>query len=156
LPSFINADLNITTPVSAYAGNFFMPLLSPSNSLASLAAALTEVFNNVTAPYPGQFQILVIPNTYPDFYAWFKDNGPLDGGFDGLVGSWLLGEDALTGDLNALKDTIKTFTPPNSSSAPYLIAGKNVWDSVPRGGSNSVNPAWRKAYMHFSKYRRLS
>jgi hypothetical protein len=157
LPSFTNAELNITTPVAAYAGTFFMPLLSPYNSSASLAAALTDVFNNATAPYSGQFQTLVIPNTYPDFYAWFKDNnGPLDGGFDGLVGSWLLDDKALTGDLNALKEAIKTFTPPDSSSAPYLVAGKNVWDAVPRGGSNSVNPAWRKAYMHFSKSRSFS
>lgn len=90
LPDYTHPDLNITTPVSAYAGNFFMPMLSPTNSSDSLAAAVTNVFNNATAPYPGQFQTLVIPKTYPDFYAWFKDNnGPLDGGFDGLVGSWM-------------------------------------------------------------------
>jgi hypothetical protein len=151
LPNFTNVELNITTPVAAYAGNFFMPLLSPSNSSASLTAAITDVFNNATAPYPGQFQVMVLPNTYPDFYAWFKDNnGPLDGGSDGLVGSWLLDEKALTGDLNALKEAIKAFTPPDSYSGPYLVSGRNVWDSIPRGGSDSINPAWRKAYVHFS------
>jgi hypothetical protein len=151
LPDYTNPELNITSPVSAYAGNFFMPLISSSNSSASLAAAVTNVFNNATAPYLGQFQTLVIPETYPDFYAWFKDNnGPLDGGFDGLIGSRLLDEKALTTDLNALKEAIRAFTPPGSSSAPYLVSGKGVWDAVPRGGSNSVNPAWRKALMHFS------
>jgi hypothetical protein len=152
LPDYTNPELNITTPVSAFAGNFFMPLLSASNTSETLAAAVTGVFNNATAPYPGQFQSLVIPTTYPDFYSWFKDNnGPLDGGFDGLVGSWLLDEKALTTDLNALKEAIKTFTPPGSSSAPYLVSGKGVWDAVPRGGGDSLNPAWRKAVMHFSK-----
>jgi hypothetical protein len=154
LPSFTNVELNITTPAAAYAGHFFMPLLSPSNSSASLAAAITDVFNNATAPYPGQFQVMVLPNTYPDFYAWFKDNnGPLDCGSDGLVGSWLLDEKALTGDLNSLTEAIKAFTPPDSYSGPYLVSGRNVWDSIPRGGSNSINSAWRKAYLHFSTSR---
>jgi hypothetical protein len=90
LPDYTNPELNITTPVSAFAGNFFIPLLSASNTSETLATAVTEVFSNATAPYPGQFQRLVIPTTYPDFYSWFKDNnGPFDGGFDGLVGSWL-------------------------------------------------------------------
>ena len=60
-----------------------------------------------------------------EFFSWFKDNnGPHDGGFDGLVGSWLLDENALTTDLNVLKEGIKTFTPPGSPSAPYLVLGK--------------------------------
>ena len=152
LQDYTNPDLNITTPVSAFARNFFMPLLSATNTSETLAAAVTDVFNNAIAPYPGQFQSLVIPATYPDFYSWFKDNdGPLDGGFDGLVGSWLLDEKALTTDLNALKEAIKTFTQPGSPSAPCLVSGKGVWDAVPRAGSDSLNPAWRKAVMHFSK-----
>jgi hypothetical protein len=92
----------------------------------------------------------VIPATYPDFYSWLKDNnGPLDGGFDGLVGSWLLDEKVLTTDLNVLREAIKTFTPPGSPSAPYLVSGKGVWDAVPCRGSDSLHPAWRKAVMHF-------
>jgi hypothetical protein len=152
LPDYTNPELNIPAPVSAFAGNFFMLLLSESNTSETLAPAVTEAFNNATAPYPGQFQSLVIPTTYPDFYSWFKDNnGPLDCGFDGLVGSTLLDEKALPTDLNALKEAIKTFTPPNSSSAPYLVSGKGAWDAVPRGGGDSLNPAWRKAVKHFSK-----
>lgn len=154
LPNYTNPVLNITTPVAAYAGNFFIPVLSPSNSSDSITAAVTTVFNNSIAPYPGQFQVTVRPTTYPDFYAWFKNNnGPLDGGFDGLVGSWLLDEKALTTDLEALKEAIKTFTPPGTSSAPYLVSGKGVWDAVPRGGSNAVNPPWRRALMHYSEFR---
>jgi hypothetical protein len=129
-----------------------MPLISVTNTSETLAAAVTDVFNNATAPYPGQFQSLVIPATYPGFYSWLKDNnGPLDGGFDGLVGSWLLDENVLTTDLNVLKEAIKTFTPPGSPSTPYLVSGKGVWDAVPRGGSDSLNLAWRKAVTHFSK-----
>lgn len=58
----------------------------------------------------------------------------------------------MTTDLQVLKEAIKQFTPPDTSSAPYLVPGKGVWDAVPRGGSNSVNPAWRKALMHFSEF----
>jgi hypothetical protein len=153
LPNYTNPSLNITTPVSAYAGNFFMPILSPSNTSDTLAAAVTAVFNSSIAPYADEFQMTVIPATYPDFYAWFKDNnGPLDGGFDGIVGSWLLDEKALTSDLGELKDAIKTFTPEGSTSAPFLVSGKGVWDAVPRGGSNAVNPAWRRALVHYSEF----
>jgi hypothetical protein len=152
LPNYTNPTLNITTNVAAYAGEFFMPLLSPSNTSASLAAAVKAVFANATAPYPSLFQTTIVSNTYADFYSWFKDhNGPLDGGFDGIDGSWLLDKKALTTDLDVLKQAVKQFTPPDSSSAPYLVSGKGVWDAVPRGGSNSINPAWRKALMHFSE-----
>jgi FAD/FMN-containing dehydrogenase len=61
LPDYTNPELNITTPVSAFAGNFFMPLLSATNTSKPLAAAAADVSNNATAPYPGQFQSLVIP-----------------------------------------------------------------------------------------------
>ena len=152
LPNYTNPSLNITTPLAAYAGEFFLPLLSQSNTSTSLGAAISTVFNASIAPYPGDFISSVLLTTYPDFYSWFKDNnGPLDGGFDSLVGSWLLDEKALTGNLTALKEAIKTFTPPDSSSAPYLVSGRGVWNAVPRGGSNAVNPAWRKALMHFSE-----
>ena len=30
----------------------------------------------------------------------------------------------------------------------YLLGGKGVADAVPRGGSDAVNPAWRKAVVH--------
>jgi hypothetical protein len=33
----------------------------------------------------------------------------------------------------------------------YMVSGKGVWNSKPRGGSDAVNPAWRKTLIHAGK-----
>ncbi|KAI9770052.1 MAG: hypothetical protein M1839_003280 [Geoglossum umbratile] len=152
LPNFTNSALNITTPVAGFGGLFFIPLLSPSNTSASLTTTIANLFADATAPYPLQFEFSIIPEIYPDFYSWYKNhNGPLDAGYNILVGSRLLDVKALTANLTALKEAFKRFTPPGSISGPFLVSGKGVWDAVPRGGSNSVNPAWRTALVHSSE-----
>lgn len=156
-PKFTSAALNVTIPVDAYYGVFSLPLLYPGNSSASLAAAIGDVFASATAAYPFRFMKSVTPTLYKDFYTWYAiNNGPLDAGFDIVVGSRLLDEEALTSNLTAVKEAFKTATPPGSSSQVHLVRGKGVWDVVPRGGSDAVNPAWRKALVHSSKSPFLS
>jgi len=148
-PNITSAALNITSPIDAYYGIFNLPLLYPGNSSASLAAAINNVFATATAAYPFQFLKSVTPTLYPDFYSWYAiNNGPLSAGQDYVVGSRLLDEEALTSNLTALVEAFQTATPPGSSSSVYLVGGKGVWDVVPRGGSDAVNPAWRKALVH--------
>jgi hypothetical protein len=148
-PSFTSPTMNITSPVDAYYGTFNLPLRHPSNSSASLAAAIDDVFTAATAPYPGQFFKSVSSHTYPDFYSWYaQNNGPLDAGYDVIVGSRLLDANALTANSSAVIEAFKTATPPGSSSQVLLVGGKGVRDAVPRGGSDSVNPAWRRALVH--------
>jgi hypothetical protein len=150
-PGYTNPAINITTPVDAYYGVFNLPLLHPGNSSASLTSAISEVFATATAAYPLQFMTSVIPTLYKDFYSYYVvNNGPLNAGFDVLVGSRLLDEEALTNNLTAVIEAFKTATPHGSSSNVYLVGGKGVWDVVPRGGSDAVNPAWRKALVHSS------
>jgi FAD binding domain len=157
VPNFTSPALNITSPVAAYYGIFNLPLLYPGNSSASLTTALSNVFATATAVYPFQFLKSVTPTLYPDFYSWYAiNNGPLNAGGDHLVGSRLLDEEALTSNLTALIEAFQTATPPGSGSSVYLVGGKGVWDVVPRGGSDAVNPAWRRALVHSGAFLLLS
>ena len=151
--SFTSAELNITSPVDGHLGVFLLPALHSSNSSDSLTATITNLFAEATAPYPFQFFKSITTQTYPDFWAWYSvNNGPNDAGHNQIVGSRLLDEKALTGNLTALKETYKAITPPGTTSCVYLVGGKNVMNAMPRGGSNAVNPAWRKAYVHSREY----
>lgn len=148
-PSFSSAEFNITSPINSYIGTFLLPALHPSNSSDSLKSAINEIVTGATAPYPFQFFTSVTTQTYPDFWAWYSvSNGPLGANHDQILGSRLLDGKALTGNLTALKETYQKITPKGSITSIYLVGGKNVMNAQPRGGSNAVNPAWRKAYVH--------
>lgn len=151
-PSFISASFNLTSAVDAFYGVFILPLLHPSNSSATLTAAINDVFNTAKAPYPAQFFTSVTASVYPDFWSWYQvNNGPLDAGSDTILGSRLLDEKALTANATAVKEAYKIITPSGGVTSIYLVSGKGVWNAVPRGGSNAANPAWRKALVHTSK-----
>ncbi|KAL5319321.1 hypothetical protein ACEPPN_012372 [Leptodophora sp. 'Broadleaf-Isolate-01'] len=148
-PNFLNPDWNITNPVDGFAGTFLLPALSSSNTSASLERVLKTLFADATAAYPGQFFSSVSVKSFPDFWAWYKDsNGPLDAGQNQVLGSWLVDGETLTGNLTVLKEGYRAATPPGHLTSVFLVGGKGVRDAKPRGGGNSVNPAWRKAYIH--------
>lgn len=67
---------------------------------------------------------------------------------DKVVGSWLLPAETLTDD--ALRPALVQFLGQDGGRL-YMVSGKGVWDAVPRGGSDAVNPAWRKALVHAGK-----
>jgi hypothetical protein len=126
-------------------------LLHPGNSSATLTAAINNVFNSAIAAYPYRFVSSVTTAIYPDFWAWYqKYNGPLDAGFDTSLGSRLLDEKALTSNQTAVIEAFKIVTPPGGTTSLDLVSGKGVWNAVPRGGSNAVNSAWRRALVHTS------
>lgn len=138
-----------------FSGIFLLPSMSPANSSTSLQAALTPLIEKINTTWPGLFQIYTTPVTYPTFYDWWvNNNGPNDAGYELVIGSRLLDAEALSGNLTALKTVLKTAIPPGEGQAATLnfVSGKGVWHAEPRGGSNSVNPAWRKAIVHTSKY----
>jgi hypothetical protein len=143
----------ITEPVDAYFAPMLMPVLHPENTSDSVTAAINKVFDEATAGSPVQFQKAVIPQTYPDFWAWYNvSNGPLDAGTDQYLGSRLLDKTALTQNLTALAAAYKAATPMGSIASVFLVGGKGVINAKPRGGSNAVNSAWRKAYVHSGTY----
>jgi hypothetical protein len=133
-------------------GVFFIPALSSSNTTDSLAAAFNPIFTHVEETWPGQFVSGISNRTYPSFNDFFLEtSGPNEAGIDLKIGSRLLDAKALSADLPALKSALKVaMGGPGGSIMSHLVSGKGVRDAVPRGGSNSVNPAWRKSLVHAS------
>jgi hypothetical protein len=151
-PTLLYQALGFTTPMDVFLSTYNLQGLYPGNTSDSLLAALTAVFDAATAEYPGQFTIkMPQPAVYPDFWDWYTiHNSPLTGaGVDTVLGSRLLDEKALSQNLTALKDALKIVTQP--ALGVNLVAGRGVANAKPRGGSNSVNPAWRKALVHTGK-----
>lgn len=72
-------------------------------------------------------------------------------GVDKVVGSWLLPPETLTNN-EKFGDALKTFMG-DVGARLYMVSGKGVWDVVPRGGGDAVNPAWRKALIHAGEFK---
>ena len=139
---------NTTIPISGFYGTFLLPLLHPLNSSDSLASALNKVLEEAKALHPGEFFSSVTTVTYDSFWNWYEDNnGPLDAGQNQVLGSRLLDGKALA-DRMGLKKAYKTLTSDGTPALIYLVGGKKLWNADVRGGSNAVNPGWRRAYVH--------
>ncbi len=152
-PGILSPDLNITSPIDAFFGVFFLPQLHPTNTSTSLEETIKKLFADVSTPYPGQYFSSVSVKSYPDFWTWYAvNNGPLEAGGNTVLGSRLIDGEALTKNLTALKQAYEAATPPGHMTSVFLVGGKGVRDAKPRGGSNSVGPAWRKAYIHSGMY----
>lgn len=150
-PNFTMPEWGITSPLNGFSALFSLPFLSPSNTSGTFTTAIDNFLSNATASHPQEVSTSVSFATYPNFWSYYKNgNGPLDAGTDVMLGSRLLDGEALTRNHTALKQAIMQATPPSSITEANLVAGKNVWNAQPRGGSDSVNPAWRKAYVHAS------
>jgi hypothetical protein len=150
-----NSSVNGTN-VAGFSGNFMLPVLSPQNTSSSLTSALTSILANISATYPNEFLISVSNVTeYPTFYDWWiADNGPYYAGIELVVGSRLLSADALH-DVAALETAVKGVLTSETGGGGmnfYFLGGKGIADAVPRGGSDAVNPAWRKALVHAGSY----
>lgn len=151
-PNADAGDLNITAPVEGVvAGVFILPVLSPANTSASLTAALTEALDKAMALFPDQFDYGVQPvESWDDFWGWYKiNNGPLQAGGDGVMGSRLLDEKALTSNITALEDAFKQMG--RTRIDMNFVSGKGSHPTTPRGGGNAVNDAWRRTVIHARK-----
>ncbi|KAM5342131.1 hypothetical protein ACJ41O_015162 [Fusarium nematophilum] len=99
--------------------------------------------------WSGAVQLIVGIEHYDSFLDWFDlhyDQGTA--GNSSYLVSRLLGEEALDGDQAALAKALEPAMSPSGGMAAFLVAGKGVRDACPRGGSNAVNPGWRKSYVH--------
>lgn len=129
-----------------------LPSLHPENTSDSLTTVVNQLFADATSLYPGRFATYTNATSYPDFWGYYEiNNGPLSAGSDILLGSRLLDGKALTGNLTALAEAYKTASAPGLGAQAFLVSGKGVHNAKPRGGSNAVNPAWRRAYVHSGK-----
>lgn len=84
---------------------------------------------------------------FPSLYALYQAYAdPSTAGTDKVVGSWLLPAETLS-DNEGFSDALRTFMG-DVGARLYMVSGRGVWDVVPRGGSDAVNPAWRRALIH--------
>lgn len=151
--------VNLTVPGFGVDGpitGFFGVLTIPGGNNGSAAIPWQPIEAHIQANWPGLFLSANQMGHYSSFWDWIQvhfDSNPV--GDNGLAGSWLLDEQALTGSREKLKDAFQRFAVRGWATL-HLVAGKGVRDGELRGGGNAVLPAWRGAYLHASEYTTIS
>jgi len=141
---YANATSDSWEAIASFQGVFALPDASSADTLAELWAPIWAYINET---YPNQTETKVVSTLFPNLYALYEAYAdPSTAGVDKVVGSWLLPPETLT-ENEGLGDALRTFMG-DSGARLYMVAGEGVWDAVPRGGSNAVNPGWRKALVH--------
>lgn len=128
--------------------------LAPSQSAEALAAAMAPMETYLrNAKWGDKIYAAGIPLDYPDFAEYWATQPPQDAGFSGRLGSRILDEKALTGDIEKLKSALKATTPVPWNTLGHAVAGPGTWKppSGILGGSNAVGPAWRSAVTHIGE-----
>jgi len=132
--------------VASFEGIF---ALSNPASASALEDMWIPFWRHVDETYPNQIVTKATSTIFPNLYSMFLEYADTDGaGVDKVVGSRLLPPETLTDD--AFSDALVGFLG-DSGGRLYMVSGKGVWDAEPRGGSDAVNPAWRKTLIHAGK-----
>ena len=162
-PSLINSGVfgyvitggSYPVTASSFAALYIGYFIGPNKPLSEVAGALTPLLEYINTTWPGQFSIVYDTSSYPDFYSWYLAAFPdsdFGVGTDGLVASRFLDANALSAPQETLVQTLKESTPTPGYVSINMIAGPGLWNAVPSGGSDSIHPGWRKAYVEFSRY----
>lgn len=129
--------------IAGLAGEF---LLLGTENTTDMQAIWDPVIAHVNAIWPDAVALVgLIP--YPSFASWlevYSDKDP--SGYDLWVGSHLLDATSLTSNSTAVGQAFEIF-----SGQAFLVSGNGTRYAKPRGGSNAINPSWRKTYVHASK-----
>ena len=138
--------------VAGYEGVF---VLQDTQNPHDILKLWNPILDHINSTWPGWLAYPTVLE-YPSFKAWYDlyQDADNEAGTDILVGSRLLDEKALTASTDKSIPNWKQFTIVGGGTA-YLVSGKGVRDAKIAGGSNAVNPAWRKAYVHASKSLRF-
>lgn len=140
----ISAFIYLYPSIGSFEALFVLP--SP-NSPTELETVISPTQTYINTTWGHQTNISGAGTTYPNLETVFQLYADAStAGVDKVVGSWLLPPSTLTNS-SALLDPLKTFLDQDGGRL-YMVSGQGVWDAVPRGGSNAVNPAWRKALVH--------
>jgi hypothetical protein len=147
------AEPNVTTePDPAQRGKLFGIWVIPEKTVAQANAILKPMEAAISSSkWPDQVFVAGLGTENPDFISAWLTNVPEQVGFDGRLGSRLLGRRALTGNFTTLKALLKQTTPVPWAILGNLVAGPGVREVTIPGGGNAINPAWRTAYVHLSK-----
>jgi hypothetical protein len=130
--------------VASFHGVFALPDASSASSMVEL---WKPFWAHVNETHPNQTTTKVASNLFPSLWSMYEAYAdPSIAGVDKVVGSRLLPSETLTHNEDFCNSLI-TFMG-NVGARLYMLSGKGVWDAVPRGGSNAVNPAWRESLIH--------
>ena len=125
-------------------------LMTDTNA-TQMTRLLAPHFYHINDTWPG-VAIFANITQYASVNEWFSHNyDPSPSGLDLVMGSRLLDKQALTGNITALKSGLQKFSKGDQTTV-FIVSGKGVHDAQPRGGSNAILPAWRKTYVHASKF----
>jgi hypothetical protein len=124
-------------------------LLYDPASTSTLEELLEPFLRHVSEAYSNQITTKATSEVFSNYYnmslQYADDTGA---GVDKVVGSRLLPPATLREE--AFKDALIQFLG-DAGGRLYMVSGKGVWNSKPRGGSDAVNPAWRKTLIHAGK-----
>ena len=138
--------------IAGMSGNFAMF----DREQGALAAELSRLNDTIKERFgaAGGMMFIMELKTWDSFLDWFDinyDQGTA--GASAVMKSRLLDAKVLTEDTEAIVDAIMSASEPNQGLSMFALGGKAVNNAKPRGGSNSVNPGWRTAYVHASEYK---
>lgn len=126
-------------------------VLQDTSDPNEILARFEPIVAHINAVWPGKMTSFNQTTAYDTFLEWFDANYDMGyAGNDTYIGSRLLDERALTADLSKLSTAVRNTSTITGLQQFNLVSGKGVFDAKPRGGSNAVNPAWRRAYTHSS------
>ncbi|KAI0172632.1 FAD-binding domain-containing protein [Hypoxylon sp. FL1284] len=137
---------NLTYPGSSATGagiaGFF--LKEGTQDTSSILDIWAPIVDHINKTWPG-LSISLGPAAYPSFQAWYSTHfDETSAGSDMYVGSHLLDAAALTTNTTAVSEAFRVLGEANA----FLVGGRGVKSAKPRGGSNSVNPSWRRTIVH--------
>ncbi len=145
VPNFLGGG---SRKISGIKARFIMTDASDENDLSSI---IRPIIINITSSYPNTY-VFMNSSQFSDWNSWFNqnfDSSPT--GHDKVVGSRLLDKNSLTANETALRIALEEFSA-GGEAAVFLVSGNGVHNAKPRGGSNAILPAWRKAYVHASLF----
>lgn len=155
--NFVQSGIDNPTPgpgapgkVSGMTGSYILQDDDDPEAIPRLIGPIEEA---IRERWGGAVASTLNVSSYDSFLGWYRENlDPESAGFDVYLRSRLLDREALEGDERALRRALEpTLGDPLSGLQAFMVGGEGVRDAVPRGGGNSVLPAWRNAYVHASK-----
>lgn len=133
------------------AGILSQFLVQDRDDIEAVNELLAPLNRTLHSRWPGEVQFILGTKPYDSFLAWFDehyDQNPAGG--SGYLASRLLDQGALEGNQAKLSAAIKSACSTSEGAITLVVLGKGVHNASPRGGSDSVNPGWRRAYAHAS------
>lgn len=131
----------------AIAGRF---VLLDTEDVADIRALWEPVFEYVNRTW-SQSILQVQYATYASQLEWFLDTvNPLPPGLNEWSTSHLMTAESMM-DPEAVSQAWKTVASVGGLAGGALVAGNGTRNARPRGGGNSVSPAWRKTTVETSR-----